>query len=120
MVWFRAPWLDVIGTALLAMGLALILSGGFSLGGSVRIGLPAGKTALRTSGAYRYTRNPMYIGGLLTCLAAVAWTANPVIFALVMAAAIVHHKIVLAEEKYLASQFGDLWTQYSTQVRRYL
>jgi protein-S-isoprenylcysteine O-methyltransferase Ste14 len=62
----------------------------------------------------------MYVGGFLTCLATSAWTANPVIFVLSAAAAIVHHRIVLAEEKYLAVEFGDAWTEYASKVRRYL
>jgi protein-S-isoprenylcysteine O-methyltransferase Ste14 len=84
------------------------------------MGLPTEKTALKTGGPYKYTRNPMYLGGLLTCFAAIAWTANPIIFVLTVVATIVHHKIVLAEEKYLAAEFGDAWTKYSSKVPRYL
>jgi protein-S-isoprenylcysteine O-methyltransferase Ste14 len=120
LVWFRSPWLDALGAVLLAVGLLLALAGLVNLGGSLRVGLPTGKTALKTSGVYRYTRNPIYVGGLLMCLAAVAWTMHPMILALCLVAAIVHHRIVLAEEKFLAAEFGDAWTQYSAKVRRYL
>jgi len=97
-----------------------MLSGAASLGSALRMGLPKEKTTLRTRGPYRYTRNPMCVSGPLTCLAAIAWTANPPIFVLSAVAAIVHHKIVLAEERYLAAEFGDAWTEYSGKVRRYL
>jgi protein-S-isoprenylcysteine O-methyltransferase Ste14 len=119
-VWFRSPGLGVLGAVLLVVGLLLMVAAGVNLGGSLRMGLPTEKTALRTSGPYRYSRNPMYVGGFLTCLAALAWTANPVIFVLSAVAAIVHHRIVLAEEKYLAAEFGEAWTEYSRKVRRYL
>jgi len=119
-VWFSSPGLDVLGAVLLVTGLVLMVAGGVNLGGSLRVGLPREKTVLRTGGVFRYTRNPMYVGGFVTCLAAVAWTANPVVFVLAIVAAIVHHTIVLAEEKYLAAEFGDAWTEYSRRVRRYL
>jgi len=120
LVWFRSPGLGVVGAGLLVTGLLLMVAGAVNLGSSLRMGLPTEETALKTRGPYRYTRNPMYVGGLLTCLAAIAWTANPVVFALTIVAAIVHRKIVLAEEKYLAAQFGDTWTTYTSKVRRYL
>ncbi len=119
-VWFRSPGLNVLGAVLLAIGLLLMVAGAANLGSSLRMGLPIEKTALRTRGIYRHTRNPMYVGGLLTCLAAVTWTANPVIGMLSAVAAIVHHRIVLMEEKYLAAEFGNAWTEYSNKVHRYL
>jgi len=120
LVWFRSPRLEVCGAVLVVLGLLLMVGGAANLGRSLRVGLPTGKTVLKTCGLYRYTRNPMYVGGLLTCLAAVARTANPVILVLSAVAAIVHHRIVLAEEKYLAAEFGDAWTEYCRKVRRYL
>ena len=119
-VWFRSPWLDVLGGVALVLGLLLMVAGAVNLGSSLRMGLPTEKTALKTGGPYKYTRNPMYLGGLLTCFAAVAWTANPIIFVLTVVSALVHHKIVLAEEMYLAAEFGDAWMEYSSKVRRYL
>jgi protein-S-isoprenylcysteine O-methyltransferase Ste14 len=50
----------------------------------------------------------------------VLWTANAVILALALAAVVIHHRIVLAEERYLAAQFGEAYTQYAGRVRRYL
>ncbi len=105
---------------MLAVGLLLLLGGITALGRSLRVGLPAAPAELRTSGVYRYTRNPMYVGGVLMCFAAVLWTANPVVAALAVVAALVHHRIVLAEERYLAAEFGEEWTGYSRRVRRYL
>ena len=50
--------LDVLGAALLVTGLLLMLAGAARLGSSLRMGLPAEKTALITSGPYRYARKP--------------------------------------------------------------
>ncbi len=119
-VWFRSPALWLLGVCLMVTGLFVLGAGIANLGGSLRMGLPEEKTALKTSGIYRYTRNPIYVGGLLTCLAAVAWTANPWIAALCAVAAIVHHRVVLAEERYLASEFGSEWREYAARVRRYV
>jgi protein-S-isoprenylcysteine O-methyltransferase Ste14 len=120
LVWLRHPALDVLGGVMLAAGVLLFVAGLVNLGGSTRMGLPAERTALKTQGVYRFTRNPMYTGGYLLCLAAVLWTANAVILALALAAVVIHHRIVLAEERYLAAQFGEAYTQYAGRVRRYL
>ena len=118
--WWNAPGLNLLGAVLLGLGLLIVLISGFNLGSSTRVGLPQEQTALKTGGLYRFSRNPMYLGGFLTCLAAVAWTMNPIIIALVITTALIHHKIVLAEEKFLGAQFGDAWVEYSSKVRRYL
>lgn len=119
-VWFSSPGLVILGAVLVAVGLLLMIVGGVNLGSSARVGLPKEQTALKTGGLYKYSRNPMYLGGFLTCLAAIAWTMNPIIIALVITTALFHHKIVLAEERFLAARFGSAWQEYSRRVRRYL
>lgn len=91
-----------------------------NLGDSLRMGIPSEDTFLKTGGMYRYTRNPIYLGGLSTCLAAVVWTLNPYVILLMLLASAIHHRIVLAEEQFLSARFGDAWTDYSAKVPRYL
>lgn len=72
------------------------------------------------NGLFRVSRNPMYVGVYATLLAAVLFTLNPVVAAVAVFVAAVHHRVVLAEERYLASAFGSEYAEYSRRVRRYL
>jgi protein-S-isoprenylcysteine O-methyltransferase Ste14 len=54
------------------------------------------------------------------CLASVLWTMSPVVLALFAVAVVVHHKVIVAEEAYLTSEFGEAWGQDSSRVRRYV
>ena len=78
-------------------------------------------TTLVTSGVFRWSRNPMYVGmtALVTGLALatrIAW----ILIALVLVLAIMHWGVVLREERYLARTFGADYEGYRSRVRRYL
>lgn len=74
-----------------------------------------------TSGIYRLTRNPMYVGltGLLTTWAiwlAVPWTfLGPVFFAL-----FINRFQIRPEERVMAARFGPDYAAYRQRVRRWL
>lgn len=81
--------------------------------------LPARR--LMTTGLYRYSRNPMYVGltiayagGIL--LTNIAWSALILVGVLVA----FDRLIVPRKERYLRAEFGDLYEQYCQQVRRWL
>ncbi len=88
---------------------------------SWRAGIPdTDKTALVTTGIYRYSRNPaflgfdfMYIGVLLMYFNVL--TAFFTLFAIVSL-----HFQILQEERYLAAAFGAPYIEYKNQVFRYL
>ena len=74
-----------------------------------------------TSGAYRFSRNPLYLS-LLTLLFGIAfwmlslWLffAVPVLFVLFL------FKAVKPEESYLSQKFGKKYLNYSKKVRRWI
>jgi protein-S-isoprenylcysteine O-methyltransferase Ste14 len=74
-----------------------------------------------TTGIFRFTRNPMYVGltALLLTWAvwlAVPWTLlGPVIFAL-----FTHHFQILPEERVMSAKFGREYDEYRQRVRRWL
>ena len=106
---------------LLAVGvgfftLAITRLGTFSL----RVGLAQEETALRTTGVYRFSRNPMLLGLYLMAFASALYVQCPINWILVIIALTVHHRIILAEEVFLQSRFGEQWIHYRKNVRRYL
>lgn len=78
-------------------------------------------TALVTSGPYRFTRNPMYLGFTLLYLALALllggyWTLlllPPVLLVMI-------HGVIQREEVYLSRLFGTAYDNYRQRVRRWL
>jgi protein-S-isoprenylcysteine O-methyltransferase Ste14 len=62
----------------------------------------------------------MYLGVDATVLASALYTVNPIVLAAAVFVAVAHHRIVLAEERYLAKAFGAEYDDYRQRVRRYL
>jgi protein-S-isoprenylcysteine O-methyltransferase Ste14 len=111
-------WICValLGIGVMLFTLAIIRLGTFSL----RVGLAQENTSLRTTGLYRFSRNPMLLGLYLMALGSAIYVQNPINWMLVIIALSVHHKIILAEEVFLENRFGDEWIEYRNKVRRYI
>ncbi|NVO12691.1 MAG: isoprenylcysteine carboxylmethyltransferase family protein [Rhodoplanes sp.] len=77
-------------------------------------------SALVTDGLYRHLRNPMYVGlGLLMLAVAVGFASVWLLALLVPASLLLHHGVVLREERYLEAKFGDDYRRFKAQVPRY-
>lgn len=78
-------------------------------------------TALVTSGPFRYSRNPLYIA-LTVIYLGITLTSGSLwpLLTLTPVLAVVHWKIVLREEQYLESRFGDDYRAYKAQVHRWI
>jgi protein-S-isoprenylcysteine O-methyltransferase Ste14 len=103
-----------------AAGFTLLFIGRVGMGNSFRIGEPAENTRLKINGLFRFSRNPMYVGVYMTIFATIIYTANLVNLLVGILIIIIHHLIVLAEEKYLKKQFGKRFTDYCAKVPRYV
>ncbi len=101
-------------------GFGLLFLGRINLGGHLRMGLPNEATGFHRSGAYRFTRNPMYTGIDVTMIAAILYSGNPAILAAGVFVIAVHHRIILVEERWLLATFGEQYEGYRERVGRYL
>jgi len=74
-----------------------------------------------SSGVYRITRNPMYVGmALLQAGIGIAW-ANGWPIALLPPVLLAIYRIAIRhEEEYLERKFGDSYIEYKNSVRRWL
>lgn len=82
-------------------------------------GQPTSK--LITSGVFAWSRNPLYLGGV-SVLVGVALILN-IIWGLIMllpALAAAHFVLILPEERYLASRFGEEYRTYTATVYRWI
>lgn len=105
---------------ILILGLAAIVISLINLGSSTRLGLPTDNTELKSNGIYRLSRNPMYLGFNLLTLSSITYTQNLVIPVLGIYSIVVYHLIILGEEKFLKEKFGNVYSDYCKEVRRYI
>ncbi len=113
----------------LILGIPLIAASIFVNFAGARAFLTAGtpinpyksSTTVVRSGAYRFTRNPMYLGmiGFLAALGlifSVDWAliATPALWA------VFHWGVVLREEAYLSGKFGADYDAFLAHTRRWL
>jgi protein-S-isoprenylcysteine O-methyltransferase Ste14 len=133
MVGFVIPiaWLWLTGHTSLTQPLGLVSLGVGSLGllWCVRDFFVAGKGTLApwapprlvVVGLYRYSRNPMYVAVSLILL---GWTISFASRGLLLYAFAVlvafHLRVILAEEPWLAREFGGAWEEYKSRVPRWL
>ena len=112
-----------------AAAVALMVGGLLLSGAVMRVFRTAGTpvppyrptTRRVTSGPYRYTRNPDYIGQTLL-YAGIASALNswwPLLL-LPLVLLIVQRGVVLREERYLDAKFGQEYRDYKAMVRRWL
>jgi protein-S-isoprenylcysteine O-methyltransferase Ste14 len=78
-------------------------------------------TALVTSGPYRLSRNPMYVGmaGFLLGAAVFLGSVTPFIV-LPSFVGLIRERFILAEEAMLERAFGAIYLDYKIKVRRWL
>jgi len=76
---------------------------------------------LVTSGIYRYSRNPMYLGVLMTLIGeALFFKSYHLGIYLLIMALIFNFFILVVEEPRLHEDFGDEYSHYRNKVRRWL
>ncbi|MDQ5769173.1 methyltransferase family protein [Thiothrix subterranea] len=77
--------------------------------------------ALVTTGPYRYTRNPMYVGMLVILTGWGIWLGSLAPFLLLpLFVWVLTVEQIIPEEKILEQTFGGAYRDYKAQVRRWL
>ena len=109
-------WMLVFGGAIVsAAGVGLFVRSGTAI-------IPYKPAAvLVTSGIYRWTRNPMYLG-LAVIYAGTALLLNslPALVLLPVVLAIIQYGVIAKEEAYLERAFGGKFDSYRNRVRRWI
>lgn len=120
--WLEPPetqkWLAVFFAAMAMVFLILSL---LRMGKYTKMGLPRkDDIQLQTYGIYAISRNPMYFGLAILAFASILFVPNPFNLLSAVIGVIVHHNIILNEEKFLTASFSGQWKAYSKKVRRYI
>jgi protein-S-isoprenylcysteine O-methyltransferase Ste14 len=132
-------WLVSLGTPSLTLPAALrvLAAGVFFVGGAVlivaaRVELARARTTFSpvaperarrvvTTGVYRFSRNPMYLGTLLSLVAFGVLLANPLaVLVSALFAGYINRFQIVPEERILQRRFGSTYDQYLSAVRRWI
>lgn len=116
------PPYSYFGAILVAVGLFMAGHAARAFG---RAGTPVvpfeRSTALVTSGFYRFTRNPMYLGLVLVLIGAgVLFGTVSAFLPIPVFVWIIENRFVRREERFLEDLFGAEYLAYKRRVRRWL
>lgn len=113
-------FISFLSMLLFLIGFFITVVSIFNLGKSTSLGLPIENTILKTHGLYSLSRNPIYLSFNLMTVASIIFTLNWIISILGIFSIFIYHKIILAEENFLTSRFGEDYNKYRNKVRRYI
>ena len=111
-----------VGAAVFVTGLALVTWAFATMRrAGTRVETIEPTTAIVTSGPYRYTRNPIYVGMFIGLIGlAVGFDSLWIAIALVPFYVVIRYGVIAREEAYLDRKFGDVYRSYKSQVGRWL
>jgi len=78
------------------------------------------ENGLNLKGLYWISRNPMYVAYFIYFLGCVLLTKSLLLFAMLMVFQISAHWIILSEERWCITKFGEEYKDYMNKVRRYI
>ena len=111
-----------LGYALVLIGLGLTISAASGLMRARTTLDPHGSvSSLVTSGPYRFSRNPIYLG--FVCLLIGFLFIFRTYWGLILSPLLIvfmNLLVIQHEEAYLEKKFGDVYTSYKSRVRRWL
>lgn len=120
--WCRVPsGIRIAGMIFAAFGTVIFIISMVTMQDSWRAGIPAtDKTKLVTTGIYKISRNPAFLGFDMVFLGMMMVFFNPVLAFISLLGMVAIHFQILEEEKFLLSTFGESYEEYRKKTRRYL
>ncbi len=117
---FKSPLITSVALLLLAIGFLLRVWATFHFYEQhMKVISLVPQKKLITSGPYRFSRNPLYLGGNVFIFLAAALFLGSTTGILLTVANILFVEIwIRREEKQLERDFGEEWVRYKSQVRR--
>ena len=107
----------IVGLLLMAVAVASL----FAAKTTVNPLRPSRASSLVTTGIFRLSRNPIYLGDILVLTALAVWLGNVVnLLLLVPFVWYIKRYQIIPEERALTSLFGAIYVAYCSRVRRWL
>jgi protein-S-isoprenylcysteine O-methyltransferase Ste14 len=121
---FMLPWRHGLAATIFGGGILFMLAGLYEFRKamtSFNPMIPDAASSVVTSGIYRISRNPMYMGFLLTLTGWAIFLSHPLPFFLLPGFVLYMNRFqILPEERALSAKFGGEYDSYKQCVRRWL
>jgi protein-S-isoprenylcysteine O-methyltransferase Ste14 len=119
---FEPVWsVELIAVLILLTGTLILIFTTIQLNKDLIFGLSETQThKLQTNGIYSISRHPFYLGFIFILFSSCLLYPNPVNIIAFLGAWIIHHLIMIQEEKFLEKVYGEEYRQYKHRVKRYL
>jgi len=119
---FNLPWQGIIALVLLVAGLMLMAAAIYEMTRANTTFVPRRDPgALVTSGVFRLTRNPIYLGDALVLTSTVLWLNSGVGLVLVPVFAwVIRRRFINAEEATLKSKYAAQFDDWAKKTRRWV
>jgi len=113
-------WIGGLFTAAVVLGLVVLPFRLFSRSGQdVKPWTPTPEIVVE--GPYRFSRNPMYLAMILTCIGfAIILSDVCVLILTPLCGWAIYNVAIRHEEAYLEEKFGDSYREYKARVRRWI
>jgi protein-S-isoprenylcysteine O-methyltransferase Ste14 len=119
--WLERAWIGATGVALLIASLVWTILAQSQMGQSWRIGIDSeNETKLVQAGVFSLSRNPIFLGIMVTILGFLLAIPNAITLMLLVLAIVLINIQVRLEEEHLKRMIGDEYVLYSQRVRRWI
>jgi protein-S-isoprenylcysteine O-methyltransferase Ste14 len=119
--WINHPYITIFGISLLILSLLWITLAQSHMGTSWRIGIDTKKsTDLITTGLFRYSRNPVFLGIKLNLIGFFLVLPNALTLALLCFDWVLIDVQVTLEEDHMHTIHGETYANYCNHVRRWI
>jgi protein-S-isoprenylcysteine O-methyltransferase Ste14 len=118
---FDSEIVSLIGAFFCLAGLIFVFLSLVSFGRSFRVGIDQDRPdKLVTTGIFAISRNPIYVAFGFILLGQFLIFSNWILLVYIFAATWLINRQVLREENFLSAHYGEQFSEYRSQVRRYL
>lgn len=119
--WLKNELLQNIGLILLVLGFICCAIAQLQMSKSWRVGIDENeKTELVRDGIFKYSRNPFFLGVLISCAGTFLVMPNAVMLAILLATYIIMQIQIRLEEAYLEKQHAAAYLSFRADVRRWI
>ena len=119
--WLQHPWIKLTGIVLLIASLVWIVLAQAQMGESWRIGIDTDhKTKLVQTGVYRFSRNPIFLGMMVTLFGLFLVIPNAVTLLIFVLIVVLINIQVRLEEEFLQTSHGEDYVRYQRTVGRWI
>lgn len=119
--WLQNELLQKMGMAIMSVALIIIVVAQGQMGESWRIGVDYDhRTEFVQQGLFKYSRNPIFLGIMLSVIGYFLLLPNAVTLVIMMLDLALIQVQIRLEERHLTAEHGDVYKHYCDEVRRWI